>query len=175
MPKEPSISQVKENVLRELEVLAKSPTRAAYEKQEKVVYRAAEPCPEALVELFYENEEHRLPVTWTLGHLTQYPQLIEPLKVALKDKDMWGRWAAIEGLSQIKGDSSLIPTFDEALRDRSPMVKSTAVCWLKKHGDKTSLKPLERLLSLRSLRDHSPGVVKGAKEAIERIRGTGES
>ena len=101
---------------------------------------------------------------WCLQGLTN-DRVIALFRHALKHKNQYVRWAAVEGLKHCT-DRKLLPVFIRALRDRSHVVKGVAVDWLTTHGDSTAIEPLERLLGLPSMIKNSPGTVARARKAI---------
>jgi hypothetical protein len=130
--------------------------------------KAARENLDEVIELFYATQSDTFALVWCLHGLTGEP-VIELYKQALKHQDPYVRWAAIEGLKHA-AQASLIPVFVAALKDRSHRVKGVAVDWLKAHGDAGAIAPLERLLTLPSLRKTSPGMVKQAEKAVKRLR-----
>jgi HEAT repeat protein len=121
-----------------------------------------------VIDLFYTTQDDTFALVWCLQGVTSDP-VIDVYKHALKHKDQYVRWAAIEGLKYFS-HRTLIPVFIAALMDRSHLVKQVAVDWLKINGDSSAVDPLERLLNLPSLIRSSPGIVKQAKEAVSLLR-----
>ena len=130
--------------------------------------RAARQNLEEVIDLFYTTEVDTCALVWCLQGLTD-DSVIDLFKDALKNKDSYVRWAAMEGLKH-SSDRSLIPVFVAALKDRSHLVKAVAVEWLTSHGDSTAIGPLELLAKLPSMIKNSPGTVKQAEEAISLLR-----
>lgn len=97
-------------------------------------------------------------------------RVIEFFTEALKHRDKYVRWAAIEGLKYAP-DPALAPLFIGALKDRADLVRLVAVEWLKLHGTPSAIGPLEHLSRLPSLIKYSPGTVALAAEALNALRG----
>jgi HEAT repeat protein len=129
--------------------------------------KAARKNPQEIIDLYYTSAENTITFDWCLKGVTD-DSVIEWFKDVLKHKDHWVRWAAIEGLKHSRR-RSLIPDFIAALNDRSHMVKAVAVEWLKSHGDARAIAPLERLIKQPSMIKTSPGIIKDAQAAIERL------
>lgn len=86
----------------------------------------------------------------------------------LSDPNPEVRWTAAEGLALYAGrdvEGAMI----KCLRDRDRLVKMTAMLKLRQIGTERALQPLRRILGLKSIQQHSPGMIRTAKQAIERI------
>lgn len=130
--------------------------------------RAARQSLSEVIDLFYTTQDDTFALVWCLQGLTNN-RVIDLYKHALKHKDPYVRWAAVEGLKH-SSHRELIPVFIAALKDRSHLVKAVAVDWLTSHGDSTAIDPLERISKLPSMIKTSPGIVKQAKEAVSLLR-----
>lgn len=130
--------------------------------------RAARQSLNEVIDLFYTTQEDTFALVWCLQGLTD-DAVIDLYTHALKHKDQYVRWAAVEGL-KYSSHPALVPIFIAALKDRSHMVKGVAVEWLRSHGDSNAIAPLERLLKLPSMIRTSPGIVNQAKEAVRLLR-----
>lgn len=130
--------------------------------------RAARRNIDEVIRLFHTKRDDTFMLVWCLQGLTN-PRVVEIFKQAIKHKDQYVRWAAVEGLKH-STKSELIPTFIAALNDRAHIVKLVAVEWLKVNGDASAIGPLERIIKLPGVGKDSPGIVKEAKEAVKYLR-----
>lgn len=133
--------------------------------------RAAASQFDEVIDLYRATQGDAFALVWCLQGRTE-ERVIDLFLSAFKHHDAQVRWAAIEGLKHSRRPS-LIPVFINALKDRSHLVKLVAVEWLKSNGDARALGPLERIISLPSMARTSPGIVRTAREAIDRLNDTG--
>jgi len=162
---------LKKHLLEEIAQL-RDADEARMKKQFEIVFRLAKQAPHALVELFFEEEEEeeRPIITFLLGSFLSKPGTMEALEAGLQDRNAQVRYQTIVALSQSPKPHALVPYFNLALKDRTKAVKQAAVLWLMKHGDGTSLQPLEHLLEHKGLQKHAPDVIQNAEKTIARIR-----
>jgi hypothetical protein len=124
-------------------------------------------CMDAfLIAVEQGNRLNSMSIVWALG-LVDDSRVVEPLLVALTNKEPLVRWAAAEGLTRQK-DSRAEEPLIRALRDRTSMVRGTAVNALAEFGTIRAIEPLKRVVQARS-NARSPGIVSHAEQAINRI------
>lgn len=118
----------------------------------------------ALDGLFDSGNYYRMSLIWCLIGQTG-PEFIELFKKAITDKDQFTRWAAAEALAKCRStQASALLTI--ALKDRSHLVKATAVDAMAKFGDPAAIPQLKRIICSKHLQTVAPGIVKSARRAL---------
>jgi HEAT repeat protein len=91
-----------------------------------------------------DRPNHASSLIWALGGLRQVA-VVKTLVEHSKHKDLWVRWAAVEGLARCRKESRLQPLL-AALGDRSDMVRFSALLGLVKVADRSAIEPLKHYL-----------------------------
>jgi HEAT repeats len=151
-----------------LRSLAQSRSRDQYEEQLAELARQAVEHTHEIIALYQAGVFDQMSLVWCL-HGQSSNAVIDLFHEALKHSNPYVRWAAAEGIEQ-SGRSDQAAVFVDALKDRSHLVKSVAVRYLKRHGDASALHGLTHLAGLKSMRSNQSGTVKTAEEAIKAIR-----
>jgi HEAT repeat protein len=129
------------------------------------LYAIAKVNPDPLINTLNRRPEHARDLIWALGgsgHVAAVKKLLE----YAKHQDMWVRWAAVEGLVRCGKQHSLLQPLLDALRDRSDMVRYSALQGLVKVADHTAIEPLKRYLASKRL---SPGGKRLASELLAKL------
>ena len=105
-----------------------------------------------------------MPLIWCLiGHASH--EAVQLFAKAIKDEDQYTRWAAAEALSKCRAsDASALLV--AALKDRSHLVKGTAVDAMAKFNDPAAIPQLKKITESKYLQRHAPGIVKSARKAL---------
>ncbi len=123
---------------------------------------AVNPAP--LIRALDRRPEHAFSLAWALGS-SREDAAIATLTTLAKHKDLWVRWAAIEGLARLRR-KSVLPTLLDALHDRSDWVRFAALEGLAKIPDRAAIEPLRRYLAYRRLQ---PGARRIAGELLAKL------
>gem|GEM_PF-3631756 len=100
--------------------------------------------PDPLLAALDDRPNHASSLIWALGGLRQVA-VVKTLVEHSKHKDLWVRWAAVEGLARCRKESRLQPLL-AALGDRSDMVRFSALLGLVKVADRSAIEPLKHYL-----------------------------
>jgi len=96
-----------------------------------------------------DQQKYVSSLAWALGG-TGNQEADRLIAKCLNHKDKWIRWMACESLLKLKSERS-IPALIDALKDRSEMVKITAITALKEFGTMDALPALKRLSESKRL------------------------
>ena len=124
-----------------------------------------EPAVEPLMELL-QRDEWTASAAWTLGYIGD-ARAVAPLILALKNKNQYTRWAAVNALALLRDPRSIEPLI-QRLRDRASSVRFLTAKALSDFGDERAISELEKLVS-----DPSPGIRDVAGDAIANIKARG--
>jgi hypothetical protein len=133
------------------------------------LYAIATVDPDPLINTLKRRPEHAFELIWALGQARR-DGVIETLIEYSKHKNMWVRWAAVEGLVRCRKRKSLLEPLLDALRDRSDLVRFSALQGLAKVADDTAIAPLKRYLANKRL---SPGGKRLASELLAKLEKAG--
>jgi hypothetical protein len=122
----------------------------------------------ALISSLKRRPRHACALIWALGGSRQ-KVAVETLIEYSKHQDKWVRWAAVEGLVR-RPQKSLMQPLLGALRDRSDMVRFSALVGLKKVADSRAIEGLKHYLSGKRL---SPGGQRLASELLAKLEKAG--
>jgi HEAT repeat protein len=111
----------------------------------------------------YDKQKYVSPLAWSLGS-TGNQNADQLLAKCLKHKDMWTRWMCCESLLKLKSEKS-IPSLIGALKDRSEMVKATAIAAMQEFGTIDAIPALKRLSRLKN-----KALAEKSLKAIESIK-----
>jgi len=124
--------------------------------------------PDPLIDALDRRPQHAFSLIWALGGARRQT-VVSKLVEHAKHKDLYVRWAAVEGLSRYRR-KSVLPSLLEALRDRSDMVRFSALLGLVKVADRTAIEPLKRYLADKRLTQRSPGGKRIASELLAKLQ-----
>jgi len=122
----------------------------------------------ALIATLKDRPKHALALIWALGGSRQTVALTTLIEYS-RHKDMWVRWAAVEGLAR-RRKKSLIQPLLGALRDRSDLVRFSALVGLEKVADSRAIEGLKHYLSSKRL---SPGGKRVATQLLAKLEKSG--
>jgi HEAT repeats len=120
--------------------------------------------PDPLIDALGRRPQHAFALIWVMGG-SRREAVVEKLVEYSKHKDLYVRWAAVEGLGRYR-KKSLLPHLLAALRDRSDMVRFSALTGLAKVADRTAIEPLKRYLAIKRLK---PGGKRIASELLAKL------
>jgi hypothetical protein len=120
--------------------------------------------PGPLIDALDRRPQHSVSLIWVLGG-SRREGVVEKLVEYSKHKDIYARWAAVEGLNRYRKKSLLLPLLG-ALHDRSDMVRFSALIGLAKIADRTAIEPLKRYLASKGLK---PGGQRIASELLAKL------
>jgi hypothetical protein len=132
------------------------------------LYAIAIVNPDPLINTLKRRPQHAFDLIWALGQ-TRHVGVVAILIAFSKHKDMWVRWAALEGLARCP-KKAFLQLFLDALRDRSDMVRFSALQGLARVADHTAIDPLKRYLANKRL---SRGGKRLARELLARLQNAG--
>jgi HEAT repeat protein len=118
---------------------------------------------------YFDGSYNRFPLVWIMQGV-QDDLAFEILKDAIKDRDQYIRWAAAEGLAK-SHKKERIELLIMCLKDRSHLVKGVAVGAMKGIKDKRAIPLLKHIVSLKSMQENAPGIVRDALQVLEIIEG----
>jgi len=118
----------------------------------------------ALIGALKRRPKHALDLIWALGG-SRLKVAVQTLIDYSTHKDMWVRWAAVEGLARRRQKSLMQPLL-VALRDRSDLVRFSALVGLEKVADGRAIEGLKHYLSNKRL---SPGGKRLAATLLARL------
>jgi len=121
----------------------------------------------ALIDTLQRRPKHVFSLIWALGSSRQQIATTTLIEHS-QHKDMWVRWAAVEGLARRRQKCLLQPLL-VALRDRSDMVRYSALVGLEKIADKQAIAGLRHYLSGKRL---SPGGSSLATRLLAKLEKT---
>jgi len=130
----------------------------------------ARTAPDALIDLMERDPDTEFMVVWALGN-AKGKRSIDALVAALKHKNKWVRWAAVESLLRCRSEKAVDPLID-VLRDRSSMVKSPVVYAMAKqpmYRKRRALELLRKIVVSKSIGKNSPGLWKQAQQVVDII------
>lgn len=149
------------------DVLGKMEAAGSRDKHDSCSDELAKIAPKYIPEidvLFDSGTYYRMPLIWCLIGCSD-PKAIDLFQKALADRDQYTRWAAVEALAMCGGS---IPSrlLVAALKDRSHMVKGTAVRAMVKFRDADAVPQLKKIIASKHLNQAAPGIVESAKTAL---------
>jgi HEAT repeat protein len=118
----------------------------------------------ALISTLKRRPKHAFALTWALGGSRQ-KVAVQTLIEYSTHEDKWVRWAAVEGLAR-RQQKSLMEPLLVALRDRSDMVRFSALVGLEKVADNRAIEGLKQYLSGKR---QSPGGQRVASALLAKL------
>lgn len=124
------------------------------------------------ISMIFDNEGFpRFNITWALIGNCSEPAILLFCR-AIRDSDKYVRWAASEALARCES-AMAVAALVEALKDRSTLVKGVAVSSMKRSKPRSAVNQLKKIVKSPYLQTHSPGIVRDASVALERIQNAG--
>lgn len=147
-----------------LGVMASAKSRVEYESGEEALAKAARQYPAALIEYFREYPEQEFHIAWSLAHVDT--DLTKNFFLELvNSRNHLVRWSAYIRLSHYRSPD-MVNVFVKGLKDKSSYVRGEALKAVKGLKDERIADALRHMISLKSIRAHSPGYLEEAEKLL---------